>query len=174
MKKGFTLIEVLITLALFMVMLSLVMPIFISNFKTLNKSDTKMSISEEAQKTIDAITEKAQSAEYITDVKDSIGNDVTSISNPTDISSFQIKSYYKDAYTTYNFSLSNGILSCEKVASETGTSIEVSKYVSSISISPVPYGTVFDNCKGLYITVNTSSGGFYETLQSTVYFRNHD
>lgn len=171
MKKGFTLVEVLIALALFIVMLSLVMPIFISNLKVLNNSDTSMSLREEAQKTIDAVTEKAMSAEFITNVKNPAGSDVTAISGSTDISTFNIVSFDKGSYTTYNFSLSNGVLNCKNENS--GTSNEVSRYISSIHIIPVPSGTTYGDCKGIDITVNTSMDGLTENIQSTVYFRNH-
>lgn len=55
-EKGFTLVEVLITLAILGIILPIIFTFFLTNYKTLNKSEIEVEVQTQAEKAIEKIT----------------------------------------------------------------------------------------------------------------------
>jgi len=69
MKKGFTLIEMLITLALLGIVMAAISSFFLSNYRTLNNVSKELDFQREGEKAINLIIEKAMESKGIGEIQ---------------------------------------------------------------------------------------------------------
>ncbi|MEL5899097.1 type II secretion system protein, partial [Clostridium sporogenes] len=71
-KKAFTLIEVIITMAIMVIVIGIIFPFFNSNFKTLNETEIRGDLQREGNKVMEYFTKSAMEANNVKETKDTI------------------------------------------------------------------------------------------------------
>ncbi|MTK13776.1 MAG: prepilin-type N-terminal cleavage/methylation domain-containing protein, partial [Clostridiaceae bacterium] len=73
-KKGFTLVEILITITILFIVIGIVFPLFNANLKTLSETENRSDLQREGQQAMKYFTDKAMEAQKIVGLKDSSNN----------------------------------------------------------------------------------------------------
>ncbi|WP_238884244.1 prepilin-type N-terminal cleavage/methylation domain-containing protein [Clostridium sp. YIM B02551] len=142
-KKGFTIIELLLVLALSAVVLGVVFSFFLSNTRTINATGVNSDLQEEAQDITEKITKDLMEAESIRAIINSDSVDVLT-RNSCDISRVEI-GFLTVESVTYLLSGSNLTKNGEVI----GTDVE------SLNVETLD-GRSFSQTKGVKITINLS------------------
>lgn len=189
-KKGFTLIEVMVTIAILFIVLALVSSILNYNLKLLYTTESKNDLQREAQYAMKCFTQSSMEAQNITVVSDELGNildNVVSSDDGTSINEIELSTGNRDTSyngtVSYNFKLNNQTLTyTKKVTTESAisgdfiilqqTSSNIANNVQSLVIKPSTDGVDFKNAIGLIITIKFVKGSQEYNITSNVYFRN--
>ncbi|MBL4933356.1 prepilin-type N-terminal cleavage/methylation domain-containing protein [Clostridium paridis] len=162
-KKGFTIIELLLVLALSAVVLGVVFSFFLSNTRTINATGVNSDLQEEAQDITEKITKDLMEAESIRDIINSDSVDVLT-RNSCDISRVEI-GFLTAESVTYLLSGSNLTKNGEVIG----------KDVESLNVETLD-GRSFSQTKGVKITINLSKDFANETYayktSTNIIFRN--
>lgn len=162
-RKGVTLAELIITLGIFALVLSIAYPFFISNFKFITKSKSEIEYQSEGQKALDKIVNIAMESKGIFDVK---------LVNNSEEGSYAIKNIAfiingdneNDSYTV-EFQLKKGRLYCE--GKEVAKGI---KYIEAIpSNKNIQWPEEKSNVIGVRLIIKLENN---KRLETEVYFRN--
>lgn len=76
-KKGFTLIEVIISMAIMGIVLVAIYSLFFSNYKTLNTVNSGVELQSQGEEAMNHLVDTALSANKVNYIKDGNGNDIT-------------------------------------------------------------------------------------------------
>lgn len=180
-KKGFTLLEVIITAALLSIVLASVSPIIQSNLKTLYETQSKNDLQGEAYKCIENFTKKALEAKKIEEVSSNPSN--PSLSSLMDKSTEQSISYIKfitgeDKTYIFVYDSSSKVLKYGDSDADftNGTERDVAKDIKNFTLTPLDTNgnlTEFSKCSGLKIKVEFSKDLVNSyVISSEVRFRN--
>ncbi|MEL7598423.1 MAG: prepilin-type N-terminal cleavage/methylation domain-containing protein, partial [Clostridiaceae bacterium] len=159
-KRGLTLIELLITLGIISVVFTTIFSLFITNYKSLNKSQLEVELQSEAQKSMEKITNKVLQANKISELKDISNNSKIKDSAEVVISSISFDD------KAYGFSLNN-----DKLIDENNN--EIARNVKEIKIKPVPENSKFEDATGIKFNVKFEKGGATKEIETEVSFRNY-
>ncbi|MDD7795761.1 prepilin-type N-terminal cleavage/methylation domain-containing protein [Clostridium sp. 'White wine YQ'] len=164
-KKAFTIIELLLVLALSAVVLGVVFSFFLSNTRTINATGVNSDLQEEAQDITQKITKDLMEAESIRTIINSESVDVLT-RNSCDISRVEI-GFLTVESVTYLLSGSNLTKNGEVIG----------KDVQSLNVETLD-GRSFSQTKGVKITINLSKDFANETYtyksSTNIIFRNKD
>lgn len=181
-KKGVTLIELCVILAIILIVIAVIYPFFISNMKTLYETETRSDLQKEGQYAIKCFTDKIMEAQKITELKALDGKVVLSESDNTkldDSSAYlgEIEFIAPSIDSTTNSAISycfmlkdNNLYYKQKPSNN---NIKVADNIQSIEIQTID-GKNFSECKGLNVkfTLRKNQVKSY-TIESQVYFRNN-
>lgn len=146
-KKGVTLIELLITIAIVSIIITPISLFFISNLKTLNETQIRLDLKDEGQKAIQLITKTAM---------DSAG--IESISSEGDLNKEKVEIKFKG--NSKQLSFTKG----DKIVINNGESCDA-KYITDI--------TILDSDKDIIeIIVHMKNGKIEEKFNTKIAFRN--
>lgn len=180
-KKGFTLVETLITAAIFFIVLSILYTFFNTNYKSYSSTETEINLQEEGDKAIEKITEKAMGCSMVLQVVNE--NDLTVYSHSDESSEEEKKDFIsiksikidnvfkKNAY--YQFYLKEN-----KLYMSTGDDKNekaIAKDVDKLMIKPAGNERYFAGTKGIYVKLQLSKGRKKSTkkiVETEIYFRN--
>lgn len=180
-KKGFTLIETLITTAIFIIVLSILYTFFNTNYKSYSSTEAEINLQEEGDKAIEKITEKAMQCSKVLQVVDE--NDVTVYyyddesseeENNYDISIKSIKIdnvFEENKY--YKFYLKENKLYMSTDDAHTG--ILIAEDVEKLLIKPAGNEGYFQGTKGMYVKFQLAAGrgnDLKKVVETEIYFRN--
>lgn len=170
-KKGFTLMELLLALAIMGMVFVVVYPFFNSNYKTLNTTEIMDELQSNGQKSIEAITQRSLQCSSISQIVDTSGTDQTALS--TEVNTSKLILSYGTAGKSI-LELRNGSLYFESddTGAITTANIKIAEDVSSIHISPVPGTSTFDKAAGFSITINLMKKDSKDSIRSQISFRN--
>ena len=161
-RKGITLIEIIIALSILSIVITVLSPFFISNLKALNNANYKLDLQRDGEKIIEQISYNSMGALGIVSLTDVHGNTINLSSEKT--------------------SLIRGItLNVNKFNEATGKieaipvplNFDISK-IESIKVSALPNTSTstFFNAKGLNIEVKLDPAEAAPELKTEVHFRN--
>lgn len=181
-KKGVTLIELCVILAIILIVIAVIYPFFISNMKTLYETETRSDLQKEGQYAIKCFTDKAMEAQKIVELKDLDEKVVLSESDTikldessTYLGEIEFTTPSMDGTTnsviSYCFALKDNSLHYKQKPSN--NDIKVADNIQSIEIQTID-GKSFSECKGLNVkfTLRKNRVKSY-TIESQVYFRNN-
>lgn len=162
-KKGITLIEIIIALSILSIVIAVLSPFFISNLKTLNNANYKLDLQREGEYIIEQISYNSMGALGIISLTDIHGNTITFDEDSTEKTSI----------------ISGMTLSVSKFNAATGNrevksvplNFDISK-IESIKVTALPDTNTFYNAKGLSIEVKLDDEATTPELKTEVYFRN--
>lgn len=169
-KKGVTLLEMLIVLALVVVVLGTVFPFFSTNTKSLNETEIKSQLQQEGQDILNSITQKSMEGQKISEINKVDGTSVLDITS-CDISKITLLLLDGSESITYTLNSSN------KTFTDLTSSNVLSTNVKSINVSSID-GKLLGECEGIKIVMNLSkkySGKeITYSISTNIRFRNHD
>ncbi|GCD13234.1 type II secretion system protein [Clostridium tagluense] len=169
-KKGVTLIELIITIAILSIVLSVIGSFFFTNYKALNSVNKDLELQSKGEKAINCMMDSIIDGYGVVEVKAIEGSPETEISK---------LAVTKELYTSV-FELRNGILYYGKgtLTDINGKANEkVCNSIKSIMITTLPIGESFSNCTGLKIKITMASdktGKLEKVFGNEVYFRNKE
>lgn len=188
-KKGFTLIEVLITLTIMFIVIGIAFPLFNSNFKALRETEIKSDLQRDAYNVIKCISDSASETRSITTLSDFSGKEYLykntngeledmggSITDYVSIGEIEFETDDDSNLKRirYKFKLENNKLNYKKTINEDKDYKEISSNIKSIEIKPVDESSdkKISQCKGLSIKITLVKKNIQYQLESKVYFRN--
>lgn len=157
-KKGFTLVELLITLGLAGIVVSVVMSFFITNIKSYETISTESELQYQSQYIINFMTNKILEA-----------NNVKSVNGDSDMSGETLINniIFEHGTEEFNFEVND-----RKLNYIIGLDVsEIGKYIESLIIEPIPEGK-FKEANGLKIELILKEGRREYSAKQTVYMRN--
>lgn len=164
-KKGFTILESIITIAILLIVLGIILPFFNSNFKVLNETEIKSDLQRDGSNTMEYFTRSAMEAKGI---KELIGyGDEDKLSYTGEINVKKL-AFITDTNDEYNFELNGTELYYSKNSSEKKLITRNVKYIKLTTID----GNSFSKSKGVLIKLLLEKKHVSLNLESKVYFRN--
>lgn len=174
---GFTLIELMISIALFGILISLIFSVFSVNMNTVDKINKKVEIQQQAQFIFNFIEEKIIESKgiiHIEDINGSMKHDTNELvrikkiifqNNETRKEKGYIFNLIKD-YEAGSYNLKYGIW-----LSGTGT-VEVGNYIENIEVEPMPSDKIYTEANGIVIRINFIFGGEKDSVENRFFYRN--
>lgn len=185
-KKGFTLIEVIITMAILFIFLGILSPLLNYNLKSLYTTENKNDLQREAYAAMENFTKRAMEANNIIVLKDTSGTTVSApytTGSSISINEIEFSTDNVDENTggtiSYNFKLQDEILSCTEnvtIGATITSNIpnKIAYDVKSITVEPITNAEHLKDLNGLKITFEFSKHLVEEgyKVTSQVKFRN--
>jgi prepilin-type N-terminal cleavage/methylation domain-containing protein len=185
-KKGFTLIEIIVTMLILFITLAMVSPLLNYNLKSLYTTENKNDLQREANCFLENFTNKAMQATEIVEISESSTDpdDTGFISCKSDSTAKSIK-YIKfcrvDQIATgtgqnynYIFVYDSNSKTLKYGETDDNVNMQVAQDIEDIQVQPLPFGKSFDECSGIKVQVKFSK---YLTdsyvITSEVKFRNY-
>ena len=169
--QGFTLVELLITLSLAGIILTLVFSFFINNLKNFNRAEHEVDLQYNGQFAKEYITKIVTQSKGISFVESIDGVDKTSTSDRVNVK--QITFIVENAdESTSDISFSIDEVSKELHSSDIMSSI--AQYVEKLVIEPVPSNENYSNARGIALIINLSKGDVNKRIESQIKFRNYE
>lgn len=179
-KSGFTLIELMISLALLAIILVLVNSIFIPSQKNISKTQVKSDLQLQAEQILDYINKsgmQAQKVQKIIGDSDYLTTNTANVSINNIIFSNGSESY---AFTLTNFDSTNNSYELYYGEQPVGANKSIGKYVKDMKVSIIngDASTTYGSCSALKITIylskKISNNEVYNyDVTTNVYFRNN-
>ncbi|MTI48210.1 PilW family protein [Sporosalibacterium faouarense] len=174
--QGITLIELLVTLAIVGIVLTMVTSFFIANLNNFNRAEDELDLQYEAQATMNYITEIAIQSRSIVSLEDSEGVNQLSYdgNDKIELGEIAFDFEYIDDETdnesirdeSFRLDLDNRVLIHDGK--------EVGRYINNVKVNPIPSGTEFSKARGLNIVIEMSEDNNTKRIESQVYFRNYE
>lgn len=166
-NKGLTLVETIITLLIFAILLAIVSPFFMTNYRALFQSETKMDMQSHGEEILDSIKNTAMEASKIEEIIDEDGNNCINEKSEILVSrvKFDILEIDEDSSEIVNKSKEINFLS-----SDLNEKVDVFQ----VKLSPLPAGTDFNSTSGIHIHIRLEKDGISKDLETTIYFRNYN
>lgn len=166
-NKGLTLVETMITLLIFTILLAIVSPFFISNYRALFQSETKMDLQLQGEEILDSIKNNAMEASKIEELIDEDGNN--RINEKSDISASKVK------FNILEIDENSGkIVNKSKEINFSSSDLKKKIDMLQVKLDPLPAGTEFNDARGIHIFIRLENGDISKNLETTVYFRNYN
>lgn len=160
-NDGFTLVELLVTLGLAGIIISIVMSFFISNLKSYQMINTQSELQYQSQYIVNYMTNKFLEASEITSVN---GDSDESGTKDISIIAFKLGS----DILKFEVDINKKIIFVDKNSNRA----ELGSNVSNLIMTPIPNGK-FSDASGLEIELILEDGKQKYTATQTVYMRNH-
>ncbi|MGG5462958.1 PilW family protein [Clostridium sp. B9] len=177
-KRGLSLIELVVALSLITIILMIVGPFFISNYKSLNKTSNQIDFQRESKVILDHFGETAMECGEIfkikADAKDVDLSKTNNISGENVIITFVNNETENQVRTS--FRLKNGTLTYNRKLKSNNfkdNKITIGKFIKNITYTAMPKGTTFENANSIEVKIvfDTSNAEPYE-VKNIFAFRN--
>ena len=166
-KEGFTLLEVVIVLAIIAIVSVLLYPFFTGNYKSLNSTTNKSELQHEAQMINSLLSQSLMEVKEITSIKNSSAEELLMTKGPSYPAYIE---FLTGEGIKYSLTIDgNGIT---KTNLEDGTKIFTDGTIESLQIEPIEPGTNYSNTKGLKVKLNITYKTEHYTTDNIIYFRN--
>ncbi len=165
-KKGFTILELIIAIALAAIIAAVVFTFFMSNYKSLDKTSKKSDLQLQAAKINTLINEELMEASRIESMKNAQNQEVIDYS---EASSPLIISYLDGEGKSSSLEITS-----KKVISidGNGNKREIAAEIRELEVSPLINGFTFRNSAGLKLSFILGTESINYTFKSNAYFRN--
>ncbi|WP_066617289.1 type II secretion system protein [Clostridium magnum] len=185
-KRGFTLIEIIVTMLILFITLAMVSPLLNYNLKSLYITENKNDLQREANYSLENFINKAMQATKIEEISESNTDpdDTGFISCKSDSTVKSIK-YIKfcrvDQIATgtggnynYIFIYDSNSKTLKYGETDDNVNMQVAQDIDDIKVEPLPLGKSFDKCSGIKVQVKFSKHLVDSyVLTSQVKFRNY-
>lgn len=173
-SKGFTLVEVIVAVALMAIVIAPIGFMIISQSRSAKDNQDKVLVQQNTQIVMSAFRTYCIPASAVTEIRNSGGiSEMSNSVSDLDFSVLKVKNNYTGEVTTYQYDSSTGTFS---VKAPSGSESSVSNV--KLLISPLPDTADYATCKGLKISVSSeiTNAGTGKTnnsaLENQFYFRN--
>lgn len=177
--KGFTLIEVILSLAFAGIIFSIITAILKLNIVNFYDNDSDIEIQQQAQFIIGFIEDKVMEScgiHYIQDMNGHLKNNSTDL---IELKKVIFKNSQSDDHKGYIFQLSKDLKSntynLKYGAGLSGTAtVEVGNYIKKIEAKPYPNDEIFTEAKGIDLKLHFFHNERSKVFRILLYFRNFD
>lgn len=164
-KKGFTLIEIIVTMLILLIVLGIIYPFLSINLKNLNETEARSDLQREGQQVMKHITEKAMESVKIQEISDTSMNPKDSGFSCKDDTGIKKIKYVRllraektaegeDQY--YVFAIDSNSKTLKYGEMDGNVNIELAHNIDYIQLQPLPSGKSFDKCNEIIIEVKFS------------------
>lgn len=176
---GFTLIELMISIALFSIMITLIFSIFNTNMKIFNKINNKVEIQQQAIFIFNFMEEKIMESKGITIVEDINGRTKHTTNEIVNIKKIIFKNNETRDEKGYIFNLIRDyVVGSYNLKYGTGLSgigtVEVGNYIENIETEPIPSDKIYTEADGIIIRINFIFEGEKAGVENRFFFRSSD
>lgn len=179
-KRGLSLIELVVALSLITIILMIVGPFFISNYKSLNKTSNQIDFQREARVIMNYFSDTAMESEKIYRVRDS-NKDIKLNENNTVSGESLLITFYNDETedeVRTSFWLKDGVLTYNRKLESNnfkGNKITIGKFIKSITYTAMPEKSNFENATSIKVKIvfDANNAEPYE-VENIFTFRNKD
>lgn len=162
-KKGFTLIEIIVTMTILFITLSIVSPLLNYNLKSLYTTESKNDLQRDAYSCMENFTKRAMEASSIEEISNNPDNlPSSSLMSEKTVESIKYIKFITGEGTNYIFKLDTNA----KTLTETTTNTVVANDVKDIQLQPLPVDSndptgrtsveSFETCGGVKIQIEFS------------------
>lgn len=179
-KRGLSLIELVVALSLITIVLMIVGPFFISNYKSLNKTSNQIDFQRESKVIMNYFSDAAMESEKIYRIKEDnkdIKLDENNIASGNNLLiTFYNSEPEEDVKTS--FWLNNGVLTYNRKLESNnfkGDKVTIGNCIKSITYTSIPDRSNFDNATSIKVKIvfDTNNAEPYE-VENIFTFRNRD
>ncbi|MFO7888638.1 MAG: prepilin-type N-terminal cleavage/methylation domain-containing protein [Eubacteriales bacterium] len=165
-NRGFTILEIIITLAIFSIVITMVGRFLITNLNNYNRINNSTEIIDQAQFITSFLDLELSQSAGIKKVKSTEGLSLIDSSLGSYIKYIEL--YTRDTSQIGNpsFQLKNGNDIFYKSHSELGT------YVDKIYMAPIPHNISFKECRGVEYKIYFKKDNTTYNIEKSIYFRN--
>lgn len=177
-NKGFTLIELIISLALTGIIVSIILSILISNITMFQNNDKDIEMQQQGQFIIGFLDEKVIESCGIVFIQDMDGSTKHETNEKVILKKIILKNIPEvtdkgyifqlskaPSYYTYNLKYGIGLSG--------SASVEVGNYIERIEVEPVPSDKIYTEAKGLSFTIFFDFDGHKKAFKTQLFFRNY-
>ncbi|WP_164880453.1 prepilin-type N-terminal cleavage/methylation domain-containing protein [Clostridium manihotivorum] len=169
-KKAFTVIELLITLALIAIVSSIIYSFYLSSSKTMDETNTRSALQQDGQIVQNSLLTYGNQASSIAMINNIAP---TSSGNSIQVNSLKLV-LYANANQTVEYDYDNTSKRLSEITSNlngTGSTTKtLSSNVQSIQISPI--GQYYNNADGIAVSITLSNKGISYSTSCKLIFRN--
>ncbi len=181
-NKGFTLVELLVVLALSGLIITSVFSFFITNIKSFNRADDQIELQQQGQLIMGFIEPIIMESEGIHSVRDLAGVDIKDSINKVSINKIAFDYSPKGEADVYVFKLTGdgkgtnnlnyGVFDSSLYENQ-NPSVQVANYIDKIEAEPVPYGEKFSKANGVVVSLYLKKDGQTVQFVNQFSFRNY-
>jgi prepilin-type N-terminal cleavage/methylation domain len=185
-KKGFTLIEIIVTMLILFITLAMVSPLLNYNLKSLYTTENKNDLQREANYFLENFTNKAMQATEIQEISESSTNPndtgFTSCKSDSAVKSIKYIRFRRieqasdgtEQNYNYIFIYDSNSKTLKYGETEDNVNMQVAQDIDDIQVQPLPLGKNFDECSGIKVQVKFSKHLVDSyVVTSEVKFRNY-
>lgn len=167
-RNGFTVLELLISLAFIGLLILMITTLFLTNINSYNREDIILELQYHGQVAINYFLDRVMEAKGIVEIIDI--NNIDSLNKDSEIKLKKVIFRTNDNGVIFEVKPNNKFFYGEGIAGSATT--EIADYIESISLEPKPLGKTFLDADGIEITINLSKGNTNESYSTMVFFRN--
>lgn len=170
-RKGFTLIEILIAVAIMSIIVSLIMSVFITNLKNYKTLKNQSELQFQSQFILNFISDKVMESKNVALIKSCTTSVINSEKEHT-ISKISLE-YKNDSNNCYIFEVKNHKIFYDNTNRDKPAGTELGVYVSELKAAPYPPGKIFADTHALKFTLCLEKGGHKYETEQLIYMRNN-
>jgi len=170
-KNGFTLVEQLVSIVLFSIIFTLIMSVFIVNFKNYKTIKNDMELQFQAQYTLTFMSNKIMVCKYIELARLNTSSYLKK-SNEQKINKISFR-YGSDVAECYIFENKNNKISYGNGLASSSALVELGNYVSEMYVCPIPEWKIFENTKAVRIRLVLLKDSNRYQVEQTIFMRNN-
>ncbi len=176
-NRGFTLIEIIISLALTGIIISIILSLLTSNIAMFHSNDKDIEIQQQGQFIISFLEEKIMESCGIVYLQDMNGNIKHDTSEKVNIKKIIFKNIPEAADKGYIFQLNKdtdgNTYNLKYGIGLSGTAtVEAGNYIEKIEVEPIPSDINYTEARGLFISLSFNLNGQKKSFKTQLFFRN--
>ncbi len=177
-NKGFTLIEIIIALALTGIIISIILSLLASSIAIFHSNDKDIEIQQQGQFIIGFLEEKIMESCGIIYLQDTNGNTKHDTSEKVNIKKIIFKNYPEATDKGYIFQLNkdtdSSTYNLKYGIGLSGTAtVEAGNYIEKIEVVPIPSDKNYTEARGLSISLSFNLNGQKKSFKTQLFFRNY-
>jgi len=170
-QNGFTLLELLVSIGLFSIIFSLIMSIFIINFKNYRSIKNYTELQFQAQYILNFMSNKIIESRYIELARDNTISHIKK-SGEQKISKIAFR-YGSELNKCYSFEYKNNKIFYGNGSASSGANVELGSYISEMFACPIPDEIIFENAKAVKIRLVLLKDNNIYHAEQTIFMRNN-
>jgi len=170
-KNGFTLLELLVSIGLFSTIFTLIMSVFIVNFKNYKTIKNETELQFQSQYILTFMSNKIAECKYIELIKENTTSHLKK-SNEQRINRISFR-YGSSTSQCYIFENRNNEISYGKGYATNRAKVELGNYVSEMYACPIPEGIIFESAKAIRIRLVLLKDNNSYQAEQTIFMRNN-
>lgn len=176
-SKGFTIIELLITLPLFGIIVLLIFTATASNMNAIKNVDAEVELQQQAQLIFDFMEEKIIQSTGVIYLQDLKGFQKQSTNEKLFMSKIIFKNSPDHKDKGYIFALTKDLENdCYNlkygIGTAGGANDELGNYIHNIEVEPIPKNKNYYEADGIHIKISFSLDGYDLAFENSYFFRN--
>ena len=163
-NKGFTILEIIITLAITVIVITIVGRFFITNIKSYGRINDNCEIQDQAQFVSEYLDDKVLKSSGVSLIK----NTKNQIANATNgafyVQEIEFDSSNSKLSINQNFKVMSSSIFCNNMV--------LGNYIESLYVSPLPADMIYSEAKGIKYRLSFVKNNSNYILERSIYFRN--